>query len=136
MAHVSYWFNKMRQKNGSIYSLSMCGDAPCENKYEKKSAAPAGMSTLSKPSAGSTLYAIPCELLGTSDVYLFRKEFRLLNYSGPFIIHISADNRYRLYVNGHFAGMGPARSDLANWYYETTDISSYLKYGNNVIAEK
>ena len=71
---------------------------------------------------------------GGYGVYLFRKEFRLLNYSGPFIIHISADNRYRLYVNGHFAGMGPARSDLANWYYETTDISSYLKYGNNVIA--
>ena len=67
-------------------------------------------------------------------VYLFRKQFRLLNYSGPFTIHISADNRYRLYVNGHFAGIGPARSDLANWYYETIDISPYLKYGSNVIA--
>ncbi|SKD02081.1 Alpha-L-rhamnosidase N-terminal domain-containing protein [Chitinophaga ginsengisegetis] len=67
-------------------------------------------------------------------VYLFRKQFQLLNYSGPFIIHLSADNRYRLYVNGRFAGMGPARSDLANWYYETIDISPYLKYGVNVIA--
>ncbi|WP_436490982.1 alpha-L-rhamnosidase C-terminal domain-containing protein [Chitinophaga sp. ARDCPP14] len=67
-------------------------------------------------------------------VYLFRKQFQLLNYSGPFIIHLSADNRYRLYVNGRFAGMGPARSDAANWYYETIDISPYLKYGVNVIA--
>lgn len=67
-------------------------------------------------------------------VYLFRKEFQLLNYSGPFIIHLSADNRYRLYVNGHFAGMGPARSDLANWYYETIDIGPHLRYGANVIA--
>ena len=64
-------------------------------------------------------------------IYLFRKQFSLLNYSGPFIIHLSADNYYRLYVNGRFAGMGPARSDLANWYYETMDISPYLKYGDN-----
>lgn len=67
-------------------------------------------------------------------VFLFRKQFQLLNYSGPFIIHLSADNRYRLYVNGRLAGMGPARSDLANWYYETIDISAYLKYGVNIIA--
>ncbi|SEW25556.1 alpha-L-rhamnosidase N-terminal domain-containing protein [Chitinophaga arvensicola] len=67
-------------------------------------------------------------------VYLFRKEFQLLNYSGPFIIHLSADNHYRLYVNGQFAGTGPARSDPANWYYETIDIGPQLKYGANVIA--
>ncbi|MGO4289761.1 alpha-L-rhamnosidase N-terminal domain-containing protein [Chitinophaga sp. RAB17] len=67
-------------------------------------------------------------------VYLFRKQFELLNYSGSFIIHISADNRYRLYVNGHQVGMGPARGDLSNWYYETIDISPYLKYGKNVLA--
>lgn len=67
-------------------------------------------------------------------IYLFRKQFSLLNYSGPFIIHLSADNYYRLYVNGRFAGMGPARSDLANWYYETMDISPYLKYGDNSLA--
>lgn len=67
-------------------------------------------------------------------VYLFRKQFELLNYSGSFIIHISADNRYRLYVNGHQVGIGPARGDLSNWYYETIDISPYLKYGKNVLA--
>ncbi|CAL1516357.1 alpha-L-rhamnosidase C-terminal domain-containing protein [Chitinophaga sp. MM2321] len=67
-------------------------------------------------------------------VYLFRKTFTLTNYSGPFLIHLTADNRYRLYVNGRFVAMGPARSDLANWYYETLDLSAYLKYGTNVIA--
>jgi alpha-L-rhamnosidase len=67
-------------------------------------------------------------------VYLFRKHFELLNYSGPFVIHLSADNRYRLYVNGHLTGIGPARGDLSNWYYETIDISPYLKYGKNVLA--
>lgn len=67
-------------------------------------------------------------------VYLFRKQFELLHYSGPFIIHLSADNRYRLYVNGRLTGIGPARGDLSNWYYETIDIGPYLKYGKNVIA--
>jgi hypothetical protein len=30
--------------------------------------------------------------------------------------------------------MGPARGDLAHWYYETIDIASFLKAGDNVIA--
>ncbi|RFS22738.1 hypothetical protein DVR12_13165 [Chitinophaga silvatica] len=67
-------------------------------------------------------------------VYLFRKQFDLTNYSGPFIIHCTADNHYRLYVNGKLAGMGPARFDLSNWYYETIDIGPLLKYGSNTLA--
>ena len=67
-------------------------------------------------------------------VYLFRKQFDLTNYSGPFVIHCSADNRYRLYVNGKFVAMGPAKSDLSNWYYETIDIGPFLKYGVNTLA--
>ncbi|MBO9729450.1 MAG: alpha-L-rhamnosidase N-terminal domain-containing protein [Chitinophaga sp.] len=67
-------------------------------------------------------------------VYLFRKQFELLNYSGPFVIHITADNRYRLYVNGQLVGLGPARGDLSNWNYETIDIGPLLKYGKNVVA--
>ncbi len=67
-------------------------------------------------------------------VYHFRKSFNLTTQPSEFIIHVSADNRYKLYVNGEFVGLGPSRGDLFHWNFETLDISSYLKPGDNVIA--
>lgn len=67
-------------------------------------------------------------------VYHFRKNLQLDNKPGKFIVHVSADNRYRLFVNGVAVCFGPARGDLYNWYFETVDIASYLQKGNNVIA--
>ncbi len=67
-------------------------------------------------------------------VFHFRKVFKLNSVPGDFVIHVSADNRYRLFVNGKAVSMGPARGDLYNWYYETLDIAPYLKSGENIIA--
>ena len=67
-------------------------------------------------------------------VYHFRKSFEYTEAGQPFVIHVTADNRYRLFVNGKSVSTGPARSDLANWNYETVDIGSYLKPGKNLIA--
>ncbi|HEY4875326.1 MAG TPA: alpha-rhamnosidase, partial [Puia sp.] len=67
-------------------------------------------------------------------VFHFRKTFSLDEKPSSFIINISADNRYRLFVNGISVCTGPARSDLANWNFETVDIASYLQKGNNIIA--
>jgi len=67
-------------------------------------------------------------------VYHFRKTFELDESPDTFIIHISADNRYRLFVNGKAVCFGPARGDILNWRYETLDIASHLKKGENVIA--
>lgn len=67
-------------------------------------------------------------------IYHFRKGFNLAAKPSRFIIHLSADNRYRFFVNGVPVCSGPARGDLYNWYFETIDISSYLKAGNNTLA--
>ncbi len=67
-------------------------------------------------------------------VYHFRKNFTLTNKPDSFIIHISADNRYRLFVNGEPVCSGPARGDLAHWNFETVNIASYLHSGSNTIA--
>lgn len=67
-------------------------------------------------------------------VYRFRKHFPLSEVPDRFIINISADNRYRLFVNGMEVCIGPARGDLNCWYYETVDISSHLQIGDNVLA--
>ena len=67
-------------------------------------------------------------------MYHFRKSFNLSTSSSKFIVHVSADNRYRLFVNGVPVCSGPARGDLYNWYYETIDIGPQLVNGNNTIA--
>ncbi len=67
-------------------------------------------------------------------VVLFRKNFNLQEKPDSFIIHVSADNHYRLFVNGKYILRGPARGDLAHWFYETVDIADYLQPGKNVIA--
>lgn len=67
-------------------------------------------------------------------VYHFRKKIELKTKPSRYIVHVSADNRYRLFVNGHPVCSGPARGDLHNWYFETVDISSHLQLGENVIA--
>jgi alpha-L-rhamnosidase len=67
-------------------------------------------------------------------IYHFRKKINLPSKPGKFLIHISADNRYRFFVNGQPVCFGPARGDFYNWYYESIDISGYLKSGENILA--
>ncbi|WP_238803748.1 alpha-L-rhamnosidase-related protein [Emticicia aquatica] len=67
-------------------------------------------------------------------VYLFRKSINLATKPNKFVIHVSADNRYKLFVNEKFVSLGPARGDLTHWNYETVDIAPYLKAGKNIVA--
>ena len=67
-------------------------------------------------------------------VYHFRKPFDLEAVPDSFVVHASADNRYRLFVNGTPVGVGPARSGLRQWRYETYDLAPHLQAGPNVIA--
>lgn len=67
-------------------------------------------------------------------VYKFRKTFTLDAKPATFTVHVSADNRYKLYVNGMQVSEGPARGDVYHWNYETVDLAPHLKAGTNVIA--
>jgi len=67
-------------------------------------------------------------------VYHFRRTFDLETQPEKFIIHVSADNRYRLFINGQSICRGPARGDLMHWRFETVDIAPYLVKGKNTIA--
>jgi alpha-L-rhamnosidase len=67
-------------------------------------------------------------------VYLFRKKITLNSEIKQFIVHVSADNRYKLYVNEKYVCNGPARGDLLKWHFESLDISPYLKKGENIIT--
>lgn len=67
-------------------------------------------------------------------VFHFRKKFSLPELPNEFIINVSGDNRYRLFINDTEVCKGPARGDLANWRFETIDIAKYLKRGENILA--
>jgi hypothetical protein len=64
----------------------------------------------------------------------FRKSFDLASKPAKFVIHLSADNHYRLFVNGKYILRGPARGDIEHWFFETVDIAPYLTAGKNSIA--
>ena len=67
-------------------------------------------------------------------IYHFRKTLELETTPEHFNVHVSADNRYRLYVNGVSAVAGPQRSDVMHWRFEEVDLAPYLRTGSNVIA--
>jgi hypothetical protein len=74
------------------------------------------------------------EALRQYQVLKFRKNFTLASKPASFIIHVSADNRYKLYVNGVLVSLGPARGDTFHWNFETVDIARHLVAGKNSLA--
>ncbi|MBC7785276.1 MAG: alpha-L-rhamnosidase [Burkholderiales bacterium] len=53
-------------------------------------------------------------------VWAFRCKF---NHSGETLrVHVSADQRYHLYLDGRRVGRGPERGDLRHWMYNSYDL--------------
>jgi alpha-L-rhamnosidase len=64
----------------------------------------------------------------------FRKQVDLQEIPKELLVHVSADNRYRLFVNGKFVVEGPPGDDLRHWRFDTLDLAPYLQRGKNLIA--
>ncbi len=79
---------------------------------------------ISAPSAPASDYGI----------YHFRRTLDLPAKPEHYVVHVTADQRYQLFVNGRRAAWGPARGDLFHWRYETIDLAPYLVAGRNVFA--
>ena len=71
---------------------------------------------------------------GVPGVFYFRREISLSSVPSHFWVHVSADNRFLLHVNGKYAAEGPARGDLFHWRFETVDLAPLLQPGRNVLA--
>lgn len=65
---------------------------------------------------------------------LFRKTFFIEQKPSQASIYISADDYYKLYINGRFVGQGPAMSYHSNYNYNVIDVTDYLQQGSNIIA--
>jgi hypothetical protein len=64
----------------------------------------------------------------------FRRSLDLKAVPASYVVRVSADNRFILYVNGQRVGDGPARGDLTHWRYERFDLAPYLRAGSNLIT--
>ncbi len=70
-----------------------------------------------------------------ANVYVqFRRTLRLDAVPAAALARISADGRYRLFVNGVYIGRGPARCEPLFQYVDTHDLAPRLRAGDNVIA--
>ncbi|GHU56975.1 hypothetical protein FACS189411_09140 [Bacteroidia bacterium] len=78
--------------------------------------------------------SVPGEPANVYGVYHFRKSIDLTAAPQKYVVHVSADNRYKLFVNGQFVSLGPARGDVYNWNFATVDIAPFLKAGKNTLA--
>ena len=64
---------------------------------------------------------------------LYRRRITLTDISSA-TLKITADDYYKLYINGSLVTMGPAASYTQNYNYNEIDVTSFLKEGENVIA--
>lgn len=99
--------------------------------YKAEDTAPRG-----KPQVGKWVW-----LAGESHATLFRKEVTVKRVPKQALAYVSADNAYRLWINGVLVARGPAdigmdyhRVPTGKWFYDTVDLAPYLKTGNNTIA--
>lgn len=51
-------------------------------------------------------------------------------------IKISADSRYKLYVNGKLTQVGPQKGSINHWFYDEIDLFDSLNDGTNTIGVK
>ncbi len=62
------------------------------------------------------------------------REFYVPEIAKEYILKITADSYYLVYLNGRFAGRGPVRGTGNTVFFDTYTVSDYLSSGKNVIA--
>ena len=67
---------------------------------------------------------------------LFRKTFALGSAPRKAMALVTADQSYRLFVNGTYVTRGPARGFQSHWPYDEMDLAPWLRAGENVIATR
>ncbi len=76
---------------------------------------------------------LPCEEHRDRHI-LFRKHISLTEMPKEAKMYISADDYYKLYINGRAVGQGPAPSYHFRYSYNVWEVADYLHPGENIIA--
>ena len=70
----------------------------------------------------------------TARLVYFRKRICLEPGSAPVRVKITADTRYKLYVNGVLREVGPSKGDRSVWFVDELDLTDSLRVGENILA--
>lgn len=82
-----------------------------------------------------TVWIGPAHPFDLRDVYAnFRSDFSLEAVPSQALLRLSADSRYRLWINGVFVGRGPERSWPSSMAIDERSITNLLRVGVNRIA--
>ena len=65
--------------------------------------------------------------------YNFTKTFTLEKKASSFVLNVSADTRYKLYVNENFVCEGPCQGGEDVQYFESADAAEFLHAGENTV---
>ena len=71
----------------------------------------------------------------TPKFYYFTKNFNAPQ-GASFKVRVCGDSRYALYLNGHLVSEGPCQGSSYQTYFETEDLTPYLKEGENTLFAK
>lgn len=71
---------------------------------------------------------------GRQELVLFRRSISVTSTPAQAELHVFADSRYHLYVNGTHLAFGPGRFYPAHPEHDTFDLRPHLRAGENVIA--
>lgn len=63
-----------------------------------------------------------------------RRTFRMGTRAESAYLRITADDCYKLYINGEFVAQGPAPGYPEHYYVNRIDVLKYLRSGDNIIA--
>lgn len=64
----------------------------------------------------------------------FRKRIQINEQVKEASLKLTADSRYKLFINSKFVQVGPLKGNHQKWYYDQIDIAKYLHRGTNTIA--
>lgn len=76
---------------------------------------------------------LPCDKIRNKHI-LFRKSFKTEKDVDCAKIFITADDYYKLYINGKFVAQGPSPSYHFRYNYNVINIGDFIQKGENVIA--
>ncbi|MCX6926780.1 MAG: hypothetical protein NT154_26780 [Verrucomicrobia bacterium] len=76
----------------------------------------------------------PSAAPGQQAYVAFRKSFVLPEAAGPGTLHIFADSRYMLWVNGRYVLRGPCRFNPKRPEYDSVDLRPFVQTGTNVLV--
>ena len=107
----------MRKLSTLLIFWIFCNNLPAQNQ-------PYQAPWITYPTASVTNYG----------VYHFRKTVNFDEIPEKLVVHVSADNRYNLFVNGQRVCYGPAKGDLKTYKYDVIDLAPFLVKGKNLVA--